>query len=100
MLLIIKPLINFSELAAGKMSRLLILHLVSFWVAGSTSLKVFSFEKTQGASGQVTQEASDSSSSLSFATLDSKTSEDLPPRFFFSKASKQKRGKEYKILYP
>ena len=70
MLIIIKPLINFSELAAGQMSRLLILHLVSFWVAGSTSLKVFSFEKTLEASG-----------SLSVATLDSKTSEDLPPRF-------------------
>ena len=70
MLIIIKPLINFSELAAGQMSTLLLLHLVSFWASDSTSLKVFSFEKTLEASG-----------SLSVATLDSKTSEALPPRF-------------------
>ena len=56
------------------MSRLFILHLLGLRVPISTSLKVFSFERTQ--------EASDPSSSLSFATLDSETSEDLPPRFF------------------
>ena len=48
-------------------------NLVCFWVSISTSLKVFSFEKSQN--------AIDPSSSLSFATLDSETSEDLPPRF-------------------
>ena len=79
MFIIIKPLINFTELAAGQMSRLLILHLVSFWAPGSMSLKLFSFEKSLEASDQVTEE---SISGLSVATLDSKTSEDLPPRFF------------------
>ena len=72
MITIIKSLINFSELAAGQMSRLLLLlHLVSFWAPGSMSLKVFSFEKS----------LEESSGPLSVATLDSKTSEDLPPRF-------------------
>ena len=81
MLIIIKPLINFSELTADQMSRLLLLHSVSclFWAPGIIiSLKVFSFEKTLEASEQ---SISGSSNSLSVATLDSKTSEDLPPRF-------------------
>ena len=58
---------------ASRMSRLLILLLVSLCVPSSESLKVFSFERTQ--------EAGDNSSSLTFATLDSTTTEALPPRF-------------------
>ena len=58
---------------ASRMSGLLILLLVSLCVPSSESLKVFSFERTQ--------EAGDNSSSLTFATLDSTTTEALPPRF-------------------
>ena len=54
------------------MSRLLLLlYLLCLWLPTCTSLKVFSFERTREAKP----------GSLSFATLDSETSEDLPPRF-------------------
>ena len=87
MITIIKSLINFSELAAGQMSRLLLLlHLVSFWAPGSMSLKVFSFEKS----------LEESSGPLSVATLDSKTSEDLPPRFIRDK----RRNKNSTLIFP
>ena len=70
-----QPLDLLQIVFKSQMCRLLILHLVCFcWVPMSMSLKVFSFERTQ--------EASDPSSSLSFASLDSETSEDLPSRFY------------------
>ena len=48
-------------------------------------MEVFSFEKTQG---------DDGSSSLSFATLDSKTSEELPPRFRWFKMQNVNKQQE------
>ena len=71
----------------SQMSRLLILHLVCTWVPFSTSRKVFSFEKSQ--------EVNETSTSLSFASLDSETSEDLPSRFHKKKhflQSKEQRS--------
>ena len=65
------------EKSPGLMRSLLILHLL---VSISMSLKVFSFERTH--------QFSNPSSSLSFASLDSETSEDLPSRFYW----KIKRG--------
>ena len=89
-----QPLNSLQIVFKGQMCRLLILHLVCFsWAPMSMSLKVFSFERTLlRAPFESTLEVSDPSNSLSFATLDSETSEDLPPRFFWIKSffSKQK----------
>ena len=90
-----QPLNSLQIVFKGQMCRLLILHLVCFsWAPMSMSLKVFSFERTQEVTQEVsthevsferTQEVSDPPNSLSFATLDSETIEDLPSRFYWIK---------------
>ena len=88
-----QPLNSLQIVFKGQMCRLLILHLVCFsWAPMSMSLKVFSFERTQEVTQEVsthevsferTQEVSNPPNSLSFATLDSETIEDLPSRFYW-----------------